>query len=186
MKFSIVIPLYNKAPYINRALDSVINQTVQDFEIIVVDDGSTDNGAEIVQQIRDPRIRLIRQSNAGVSATRNRGIMEFNNELIAFLDADDEWGIGFLEDIFILINQYPNCGAYATSYKIIEANGNVNVPRVKGLPTGRMGIISNIFGIFQTGLPFTASSIVIPKKTLLDVNGFPIGVGRGEDLYYLD
>ena len=88
---SVVIPLYNKEKYIKRAIESVLNQTFQKFEIIVVNDGSTDKSAEIVQNIKDPRIRLINQKNAGVSAARNRGIQEAKYEYIAFLDADDFW-----------------------------------------------------------------------------------------------
>ncbi len=88
---SVVIPLYNKEPYIKRAIDSILAQKIQDYEIIVIDDGSTDKSAEVVKSFPDPRIRLIQQENAGVSAARNRGIEEAKAELIAFLDADDEW-----------------------------------------------------------------------------------------------
>ena len=86
---STVIPLYNKGPHIERAIRSVLGQMFQDIEIIVIDDGSTYNGACVVKDISDPRIRLIQQENARVSAARNRGIKEANADLIAFLDADD-------------------------------------------------------------------------------------------------
>jgi hypothetical protein len=91
MNTSVIIPLYNKAPYVQRALDSVLAQSLRDFELIVVDDGSTDAGDEIVARCRDPRVRLIRQTNAGPGAARNRGLREAKGELVAFLDADDEW-----------------------------------------------------------------------------------------------
>ena len=85
---SVVIPLYNKEKQIRKTLQSVLTQTFQDFEIVVVNDGSTDNSAIEVEKVKDPRIRLIHQQNAGVSAARNKGIEEARYELIAFLDAD--------------------------------------------------------------------------------------------------
>jgi hypothetical protein len=105
MKTTVIVPLYNKAPYIERALTSVFRQSDRDFEIIVVDDGSTDDGPEIVADFVNGRCRLIRQPNAGPGAARNRGLTEAAGQYIAFLDADDCWrptyleqGIGLLEE----------------------------------------------------------------------------------------
>ena len=91
MKVSVIIPLYNKSQYIARTLDSVLAQTFQDYEVIVVNDGSTDDGPRIVRQYRDPRLRLVSQENRGLSGARNRGIAESRTDWVAFLDADDEW-----------------------------------------------------------------------------------------------
>lgn len=98
MRVSVIIPLYNKAPYVGRALDSVAAQTFRDFELIVVDDGSTDGSGQLVADYADARVRLIRQPNAGPGAARNRGIAEAGGELLAFLDADDEWTPEFLSE----------------------------------------------------------------------------------------
>ncbi len=98
LKVSIVIPLYNKALYVERALDSIRAQTLTDFEVIVVDDGSTDDGASIVARYSDSGVRLISQSNAGPGPARNAGIAEAKGEFIAFLDADDEWLPTYLEE----------------------------------------------------------------------------------------
>ena len=84
---SVIIPLYNGAAYIERSIHSVLNQTFQEFEIVVVDDGSTDDGPQRVTAFHLPHIRLIRQANGGVSAARNTGIREARYGLIAFLDA---------------------------------------------------------------------------------------------------
>lgn len=94
---SVVVPLYNKARYVQRALDSIAAQTLADFEAIIVDDGSTDAGPDIAAAVRDPRFRVIRQANAGPGAARNRGLAEASGDLIAFLDADDEWLPDYLE-----------------------------------------------------------------------------------------
>jgi len=91
--FSVVIPLYNKERSVKNTIESVLNQTFQDFEVIVVNDGSTDNSLEVVKSFNDERIRIINQKNSGVSSARNRGIKEAKYEWIAFLDADDLWEI---------------------------------------------------------------------------------------------
>lgn len=118
IKFPVVIPLYNKEPHVKRALDSVMSQIVQDFEIIVVNDRSIDKSTDVVKSFSDVRIRLINQENAGVSVARNRSIDEAKFELIAFLEADDEWMPDYLETIILrLREQYPCAGLYATSLK---------------------------------------------------------------------
>ena len=114
--YSIVIPLYNKEKYIARAIKSVLAQTYQEFEIIVINDGCTDNSANEVAMFDDDRIKIINQVNAGVSAARNRGILEAKQSFIAFLDADDEWYPDYLESIANLQGAYPECQVFATSY----------------------------------------------------------------------
>ena len=104
MRVSVIIPLYNKAPYVRRALASVVAQTFTDFEVVVVDDGSTDSGAREVESFTDSRVRLIYQANAGPGAARNRGIAEARGQLLAFLDADDEWLPGYLEEAVRLLD----------------------------------------------------------------------------------
>jgi glycosyltransferase involved in cell wall biosynthesis len=98
LKASIIIPLYNKAPYVRRALDSVAAQTLRDFEVIVVDDGSTDDGGSLVASYPDSRFRLITQANAGPGVARNTGIAQAQGDFIASLDADDEWLPTYLEE----------------------------------------------------------------------------------------
>ena len=113
---SVVIPLYNKERYIERAVYSVLSQTFQQFEIVIVNDGSTDGSVSVIERMNNPLIRLIHQKNGGVSAARNRGIEEARFEYIAFLDADDEWKENHLEVIAGLIRKFPECGVFGTSY----------------------------------------------------------------------
>ncbi|MGQ0760408.1 MAG: glycosyltransferase [Acidobacteriota bacterium] len=115
MKVSVIIPLYNKAPYVRRALDSVSAQTFADFEVIVVDDGSTDDGPAIAGDYGNPRFRLIQQTNAGPGAARNAGIAQAKGELIAFLDADDEWLPEYLAESVRRLEQYGSSTASITS-----------------------------------------------------------------------
>ena len=119
--FSVIMPLYNKAPYVRKAVESVVGQTYVDWEMIIVDDCSTDGSAAIVEQFTDPRIRIVRlERNGGVGAARNRGVVESSTPLICFLDADDWWEPTFLEEIEGLIERYPNAGIYGTGYYIVK------------------------------------------------------------------
>jgi len=113
---SVVIPLYNKRKTILRAIESVHLQQIDGVEIIVVDDGSTDDGPAIVEQLRDPKIYLVRQKNAGPGRARNVGARMARSGLIAFLDADDEWLPGYLEAGVRALNQFPNALAYVAGY----------------------------------------------------------------------
>lgn len=179
---SVVISLYNKEPHIKRAIDSVLAQKAQDFEIVVIDDGSTDRGAEVVQSFTDHRIRLIQQENAGVSAARNKGIEEAKADLIAFLDADDEWTPSFLNTVLRLKNKYPEAGAYATGYKISRA-GEVKIATLKKLPPAPWeGLLPSYF--MSTALgdhPVCSSAVCIPKTIIMELGGFKKGVAWGED-----
>ena len=180
---SVIIPLYNKEAGIATALHSVLAQSYQDFEVVVVDDGSTDGSVAIVKTFNDPRIRLIQQQNAGVSAARNRGIEEAKGEYIAFLDAEDEWMPGFLDEIRALQEAYPDCRAQATNYSFCS-NG-VKSPTIlhKIQFEGERGILSNYFEVASCSHPPVCSICVcIERKLLQEIGGFPVGIKSGEDL----
>jgi len=180
---SIVIPLYNKSLHIARALNSVLVQTLQDFEIIVVNDGSTDDGAEIVRGFHDPRIRLIEQENQGVSAARNRGIRAARAELVAFLDADDEWLPNHLEVINRLRTNHPEAGAFGTAY--LKKSGDMVHPVVfphMGVPKKPWeGLIPSYFRAAARGMIISSSTVAVPKAVLAKVGGFTTNAWWGED-----
>jgi len=113
--FSIVIPLYNKQNSIRRAIASVLAQKYPHFELIIVDDGSTDDSFEMASAIQDPRICIVRQENRGGSAARNRGVAEAKYDWVAFLDGDDEWLPDFLMQMYKLCNDFPGYGIYGSA-----------------------------------------------------------------------
>lgn len=117
MRFTVVVPLYNKAPYVGMSLGSLLAQTLQDFEIVVVDDGSTDGSAAVVIGLNDPRIRLVTQRNAGVAAARNRGIQEARGDWVCFLDADDWLHPEFLARMQALAQRHPQVDIVAGGFK---------------------------------------------------------------------
>ena len=184
MKFSVVIPLYNKAPYIESAIASVLAQTVQDFEIIVVDDGSTDGGADIVAAIGDPRIRLFRQANAGVSSTRNRAISMACGQWVSFLDADDWQHPHYLQSLVIAQELYPEAEVAATQYIPLCDNTGVWPPAwdVTDVPAASE-LIEDLPTQAMKGPTFTTSSVCIRTTRLMDMQPcFAVGESHAEDL----
>lgn len=181
---SIVIPLYNKEATVSRAVHSVLKQSFQGFELIVVNDGSTDKSCEVVQSFNDKRIRLIHQENSGVAAARNRGIEEANGEFVAFLDADDEWKEYFLTTQMNLATKYPECDVFATNYEFCDGQGKTTKPIIRCLPfLDEDGELTNYFEVASHSHPPICSiSIMVRKSAILNVGGFPLGIRSGEDL----
>ncbi|MGA2913333.1 MAG: glycosyltransferase [Methanoregula sp.] len=179
---SVIIPLYNKEKYILRTINSILNQTFQDFEVIVVDDGSTDKSADVVRGFVDPRIKLIRQENRGSSPTRNRGIYESTGELLAFIDADDEWLPIHLETLLDLRKRYPDAGIYSDRYTIQTPKGERPV-NYQAIPNDKRDcLIPNFFECVAKGdLPVNSSSAGIPRLVFEKYGGFPLAAW-GEDM----
>lgn len=181
---SVVIPLYNKEKQIERTLRSVFAQTYTDFEIVVVNDGSTDRSAAVVESLDDPRIRLVTQKNAGVSAARNRGIREARGEYIALLDGDDKWEPDYLETINRMITKYSQCQVFATNYTHIDPKGKSFNTILKSIPFNEEdGILENYFEVASVSSPPICSICITAKKTAFEsIGGFPYGIKSGEDL----
>lgn len=180
MKISVVIPLYNKSDFIIRCIDSILNQSYSAKEIIVVDDGSTDGGAKLVDEHYKGKVILYSQANLGVSKARNRGVGLASSPYVAFLDADDFWEGDFLENIVALNSEYPNAGLYCTGYSFLESEKLV-VAKNNHLPQ-QHGIINDYFSACcNADLPITASSVCIDVNLLKKINGFPESISLGED-----
>lgn len=180
---SVIIPLYNNASTVSRAIQSVLNQTLSCSELIVVDDGSTDGSREVVEQVTDDRISLLTQANSGVAAARNRGIEMARGEWIAFLDADDEWKPGFLATCQNLIEQYPQCDVAATAYERLTPSGSTQQIILNNINIANGFILDNYFDVAATSdPPFCSISVMIRRDALRAMGGFPKGVHQGEDL----
>ena len=185
---SIVIPLYNKVGPVGRTLRSVAAGELQDCEVVVVDDGSTDGSAEAVlravEELGIEKFRLIPQQNGGVGAARNRGIAEAKGEFVAFIDADDEWRPDHIQTLKQLARDYPQCAVFATAYDDVMADGKVVPAVVKGLPfAGDSGVIDNYFEIAsESKPPLWTSAVMVRRDALKAIGGFPEGIKSGEDL----
>ena len=158
-RVSVIIPTYNRAHVVDRAIRSVLGQTYQDFEIIVVDDGSTDNTEEVVKSFNDFRIRYIRHDeNRGGSAARNTGIRAARGEFIAFLDSDDEWLREKLAKQMVLISTDQDCGAVYTNLLHFSNSGSAKVV-MRNQPEGwilKDLLVSNVVG--------STSSVVVKRE----------------------
>ncbi|WDF64698.1 glycosyltransferase family 2 protein [Flavobacterium sp. KACC 22763] len=178
--FSIIIPLYNKENFIENTIQSVLNQTFQDFEIIVVNDGSTDKSEEKLLQFKDPRIQYFIKKNKGVSATRNYGIEKANADFIAFLDADDYWHPTFLETIYTNISKLPNQKVFSaaiefeTSKKVISAQYSIS-------KTNDDFEIVNYFKASLKETVLCTSCSVFHKSIFEEIGHFDTKIKSGED-----
>lgn len=175
--FSVVIPLYNKELSIQNTIKSVLEQTYQDFEIIVIDDGSIDSSAKRIKEIKDSRVRLIQQKNQGVSAARNLGIKDATYEWIAFLDADDLWEANHLEEINNMIDKFPNQLIFTTSYELSN--------KVAQFKHNRDENISRVEDYFKDALSenlIWTGVVVINKKCFDKVGNFRTYLTNGEDI----
>lgn len=179
-RISVVIPLYNKELEVERALSSVINQSLAPGEIIVVDDGSTDGSRAIVERLIEEHpsahIRLIVQENSGVSAARNRGIREAKGDYVALLDADDMWLSGYIAEVCRLMEYYPDADAYTTAFDIVNDNKRVAAP----VPTCE-GYVNPAEEALRGRYPIIPSTTTLRKATIEAVGGFPEGMRIGED-----
>jgi glycosyltransferase involved in cell wall biosynthesis len=184
MKFSVVIPLFNKARYIERTIASVLDQTMDDFEIVVVDDGSTDDGAMLVQRISDSRIRVIKQKNSGVSAARNNGIAAARGEWIAFLDADDWHHPQYLETLLKAQSMFPDAETIATHYIPTPHGDGIWPPAWPSLPKSISAeLIHDLPRRWMGGRSMFISSTCVKASVLNAMQPcFAVGEAYGEDL----
>lgn len=185
MRFSVVIPLYNKAPYVAKAIGSVLSQTFTDYELIIVDDGSNDNSADIALDAVEGRenCRVVRQENAGVSVARNNGVVVSKGDCLCFLDADDWWNPRFLEEMDQLIRQFPDAGIYGANYTIVNDTRHKTRVAQIGVEDGfEKGYINYCQAYAKTMyMPLWTGAVCMPRSVFDEMGGFPQGIKLGED-----
>lgn len=181
---SVVMPLYNKEREVSTTISSILSQTFKDFELLVVNDGSTDLSVQVVEKITDIRVRIINQENAGVSAARNTGVRLALSELIVFIDADDLWHPDFLATIVALCEDYPEAKWFATGYEIVHPETGRSLSKLRGpVKDFQRGILSNYFAVAVcSDPPVWSSATAVMRDAMQAIGGFPVGIGSGEDL----
>lgn len=185
MKFSVVIPLYNKASYVAKAIGSVLAQTFADYELVIVNDGSKDNSAEIAEKAiaGQQNCKLIKQENAGVSVARNNGVAASQGKYLCFLDADDWWTPTFLEEMSRLIEGFPEAGIYGTNYTIVNETKKKTRVAPIGVDAGFEKGYINYCQIYAKTLamPLWTGAVCMPRTVFDEFGGFPKGIKLGED-----
>lgn len=182
--FSIIIPLYNKSAFIGSTLENVLHQTYPDYEIIIVNDGSTDDSLDRAKQFSDERIRLFSQENKGVSAARNYGMAEAKGQYLCFLDADDEWTPNYLENLYKTIQKFPNAGMYCSRYKTKIGNNHFTECQLTDLPENYEGYVQDFFKSSFVNRVALTSAVTIDRQVFLKIGGFDTNITHGEDLDY--
>lgn len=178
IRFSVIMPLYNKVAYVEKAILSVLEQTYPHYELIVVNDGSKDNSAIIAEELlKDiPNARLINQENAGVAVARNNGVAQAKEDYVCFLDADDWWDVSFLQEMQQFIKDYPEAGIWGTNYWYVK-KGKTHI----AVPC-ETGYINYPKLYAETSvMPLTSISVCIKKDIFNELGGFPKGIKLGED-----
>jgi glycosyltransferase involved in cell wall biosynthesis len=172
---SIIIPTYNAAKYLDTTIKSALNQTFNDFELLIIDDGSTDNTKEIVKAFDDTRIKYFYQSNQGKCHARNKGIFSSSGRFISFLDADDFYYKNKLKNLLEFLNKNPHIGCVAGGVRRVSENGRTIFKKIH--TNNRIITIEDLL----YGNPINVCSTLIRSEYVKKINGFDIRCKRGED-----
>ena len=179
IRLSVIIPLYNKAQSVSKTIDCVLAQTFTDYEVLVIDDGSTDGSAEVVRGYDDARIRLISKPNGGVSSARNRGIHEAKNDYLAFLDADDYWEPTYLEEQVRMITDFPDAAMWSTGWGYLVEDKKIAIPHK---PSPHRGYITDYWTTKKCSNIFWMSVCVIRRSVFDTIEPYDERMRYGEDL----
>lgn len=185
MTFSVILPLFNKASYVTKAIESVLSQTFADYELVIMDDGSKDDSYAIASKAIEGRknCHLYQQENAGVSMARNNAAAFSQGDYLCFLDADDWWAPSFLEEMSGLIEAFPEAGIYGTGYTIFNETKRKTRLAPIGVEQGfERGYINYCQVYAKTfAMPLWTGAVCIPRVIFDEMQGFPKGIKLGED-----
>ncbi len=176
-RVSVIVPAYNAAAFVRRAVDSVLAQTFKDLELLVVDDGSTDGTVDQLTSYRD-RLRLIRQRNAGPAAARNRGLQAVVGDYVAMLDADDWWEPGKLAAQVALLDARPGIGFCSTATRVVDSSGAAVGDWPCSLPS--VALTEALFAN-AASVSGSTSGVLARRTLLLEVGGFDAALRGFED-----
>jgi len=180
--FSVITPLYNKENYIEATIKSVLNQTFDDFEIVIVDDGSTDSSLKILSQIKNSKINILVQENQGPSVARNKAIENAKGKYIAPLDADDIWHEDHLAELKNLIDSFPKAGVFCNNYKV-KLNKNLIRNAHFNFDFGIDHlIIPDFFDANIYNYIASSSSTAFLKSSFIELGGYNTSLRTGQDL----
>lgn len=181
--FSVIIPLYNKENFVFNTIKSVLNQTFTDYEIIVIEDCSTDNSLEVVTKIAYDKIRIIQhEKNKGLSASRNTGIKNAYAKYIAFLDADDLWKENYLQELFDLTNNFPKAQLFATNYEEFYSDEKIVSLENNSKKLQKNTLITNFFEISLAQPLYCPSSFCVEKSVFETIGFYDESITFGEDV----
>jgi glycosyltransferase involved in cell wall biosynthesis len=176
---SVAIPLFNKAGFIVETVRSALSQSFADFEIIVVDDGSTDDGVSKLRDIDDPRLTVTRQENSGVAVARNQAMQEARGRFVAFLDADDLWQPDHLLHLMRMSDRFPQAALFGNAFVEVVRNE----PRRHSERPVQYRLVDDYFSECAEGRPpFFTSSCMVLRRCATESGGFPTPKAAGEDL----
>lgn len=179
-RVSVIMPAYNYANYLPEAIQSVLNQTFRDFQLLIVDDGSTDNTREVVRRfLHNPKVRYVYQENRGLAATRNTGVKSTHGEVVAFLDADDVWLEQKLQKQVEVMDSKPEVGLVYTDVHFIDGQGKILTDRQWARRRKKTMFEDLLFSNVITG---SGSSSVVRRECFDKVGSFDESFRSLEDL----
>ena len=180
--FSIIIPLFNKEKYVSETLKSVLNQTFKGFEIIIVNDGSTDNSLSIVNTFNDERIKIINQDNQGVSVARNNGITKAEADYIALIDADDYWYKNHLSELKKQIEKFPEAGLFCNNYEVFYSEKFCRPAAINLNFKKECLLVNDFFKASVFNSVALTSAVCVQKKVFNTIGKFNCDLKSGQDI----